>query len=268
MGLLRWVSFKVLFCVLVTATVFYTAYTRGADSDVPRATACPHSGIGAGLTASHLHLARQPRANAFESLPPCGEGEAGTGTGTETGMSGERKPSVATSTLANNPPTMKATCPPYDSYGQLTLYKHVLPRAQKLNPAAIKATSVLNVVFSQLHHPDSPAKAEFLLSAPGTLPHMHSGLHRGGAEGERDSSMHSGTSSSGVSVSGVQSSIYSGDVQNVVSSANPWKVCVCVSVCISFRCPVSSCVPPTLTNPLPPLQHLPPQGLLRGVPYS
>jgi len=66
-------------------------------------------------------------------------------------------------------------CPLFDSYGDLALYKHVPRRSPSklLNFAPLNGA--LQLVFSELHHPDSPAKAEIIVATPGTFKGLVSG---------------------------------------------------------------------------------------------
>ena len=60
-------------------------------------------------------------------------------------------------------------CPSFDSYGDLTLYKHVPQRSTSKLQNFAPQNGALQAVFSELHHPDSPARAEIIVATTGTF---------------------------------------------------------------------------------------------------
>ena len=206
MGSMHWISLKTMGWLLASVAVFYTCYLQGVGSAVD----CDHKSSSHSQNSGNLDSARQPRVTSFDSLPPCVEGQE------QVEEKREKKAKA------------KATCSRFDSYGQLSLYKHVLPKADKAHPGAEKAKSVLSVAYSQLHHPDSPAKAEFMLAAPGTLPDLRSGGSSGSAlssSSRSASSSGSGSTDIPAAAAGVGARIFSGDVSGAVSAADPWAAC-------------------------------------------
>jgi len=62
------------------------------------------------------------------------------------------------------------------SYGDLTLYKHVPHRSPSKLENFAPQNGALQLVFSELHHPDSPAKAEIIVATADTFKGLVSGL--------------------------------------------------------------------------------------------
>ena len=95
----------------------------------------------------------QLRSVPVEEAVPCFEEEEKEG--------GEELASPLTSkTLAQ--------CSTFPHYGDMRLHKHAVKKSSK-KEGNLNLNGILPVAFHQLHHPDTPSKAEYLVASAGTI---------------------------------------------------------------------------------------------------
>jgi hypothetical protein len=226
---------KVVLVSLLSIIVFYFAYQQGyTDID---SRGCPKP-----TKVEQAYL----RTSKTKDLEPCPDAD------TETDRNSRNK--------NQNITIDKLTCPNYDNYGKLTLYKHSLPPIRRKDLNYHRSKSVLQRVFHELHHPDSPAKAEIIIGTTNTFNNLYSGHEKDENPTVRATATVNGNGNGNGNggVKGVQGRIYSGTFSDVVNSDNPFLSCKEVYLTRSGcresmpnKCVAVAMVPPPPPLPIP-----------------
>ena len=61
-----------------------------------------------------------------------------------------------------------AQCNTFSSYGDMRLHKHLVKKSSR-KEGNVNLNGILPVAFHQLHHPDTPSKAEYIVASAGTI---------------------------------------------------------------------------------------------------
>eukprot|EP00605_Chrysophyceae_sp_TOSAG23-4_P000548 GSChrysophyteH1.ASY1.ANO1.618.1 assembled CDS len=156
--------FAKLIALCISIVVFFIAYRSGFNGEV--SVVCTNRSHD---KATNLRSAQSEEA-------PCPEGSAS-------------RPSEHAAQKLVRRGDKKIECPVYKNYGNFSLFKNIWPINRKANLDNFRSTSVLRQVFSSLHHPDTPAKAEFILASSGTFKGLQGGSEVDGGVSKR---IHSG----------------------------------------------------------------------------